>query len=79
MRFKESVRRFQHPLDLHRRHRRCAICGCGAFSWVLTNEGRSICTACYQDVRLRSTVLESDYGGDLPWSNDISDARVTVG
>ena len=73
MRFGESVGRFQHPLDLSRPQRRCAVCGGGAFSWVLTFEGRSICTACYQDVRLRATVFESDNGGDPPWSNGISD------
>ena len=77
MRFGESVGRFHHPLDLSRRHRRCAVCGGGAFSWVLTNEGRAICTACYQDVRLRETVLESDNGGDLPCPNGVSAAQAT--
>ena len=50
MRFGENVGRFQHPLDLSRRHRRQAVCGGGAFSWVLTIEGRAICMVCYQGV-----------------------------
>jgi hypothetical protein len=78
MRFEEHVGKLHHPLDLARRHRRCAVCGGAAFSWVLTIDGRSICTVCYQDVHQRLTVCESEIGGDLPWPNGISDARVTV-
>jgi hypothetical protein len=77
MRFGESVGRFQQPLDLSRRHRRCAVCGGGTYSWVLTLEGRSICTACYQDVRLRAMVLESDNGGDPPFPKGVSAALAT--
>jgi hypothetical protein len=54
------------PRDLSRRQRRCTVCGSGAFSWILTSDGRSICTACYQDVQPRVTVFESENGGDLP-------------
>jgi len=77
MRFGENVGRFRHPLDLSRWQRRCAICGGGAFSWVLTNEGHSICTACYQGVQPRVTVFESDNGGDPPCPKGVSAARAT--
>lgn len=77
MRFGEHVGRSQHPSDLAKRHRRCAVCGCGAFSWVLTNEGRSICTACYQNVQPRVTGFGLEDGQDLPWSQSIKDTRAT--
>lgn len=77
MRFGEHVGRLHHPLDLSRRHRRCAVCGGGGFSWVLTNEGHSICTACYRDVQPRVTVFGLEDGQALPWSQSIKDTRAT--
>jgi hypothetical protein len=74
MRFGEHVGRLHHPLDLSRRHRRCAVCGGGGFSWVLTNDGHSICTACYRDIQPRVTGFESENGGDLPCPKGISNA-----
>lgn len=30
--------------------RRCARCGCGAFTFVLTEEGHGLCVACYRNM-----------------------------
>ncbi len=75
MRFGEHVGRLHHPLDLARRHRRCAVCGGGGFSWVLTNEGRSICTLCYQNVHQPAAISDSEKDGGFPWINRFSDTR----
>lgn len=65
---------FQHRLDPLAHRHRCAFCGGGAFSWVLTREGFSICTSCYQAIRNALPVPDSATEEGFPWPKGVSDA-----
>jgi len=66
---------FQHQLDPFAHRRRCAFCGGDACSWVVSNEGRSVCTSCYQGIRNALRASDSQTEGGFPRPNGLSHAR----